>query len=221
MILAYETSTNICAVAFQNSVGELFEKRIQGRSVHSDNLFLFTQELMEEHEFKINDLSAVLISNGPGSYTGLRIAASAIKGLLFGTDTNLYAVNTLASFAMVAKNKAVNTIHSIIDARRTHVYHQSFKVDGELSELSKAKVMELAELESLIEIGDGVAGTGIERISAEALEKVELFDDSKISAKTLIELFESKSGEKFCIKIKAEELNSNYISSSQVNNSKR
>ena len=60
MILAYETSTNICSVAFQNAEGEVFEKLIQGRSVHSDNLFLFTQQLMKEHDFKIEDLNAVL-----------------------------------------------------------------------------------------------------------------------------------------------------------------
>lgn len=63
-ILAYETTTNICSVAFQNTDGKVFEKRIQGRSVHSDNLFMFTQELMKEHDFKIEDLNAVLVSNG-------------------------------------------------------------------------------------------------------------------------------------------------------------
>ena len=125
MILAYETSTNICSVAFQNAEGEVFEKRIQGRSVHSDNLFLFTQQLTKEHDFKIEDLDAVLVSNGPGSYTGLRIAASAIKGIVFGKDVNLFACNTLASFAMAKENNS-RAIHSIIDARRTHVYHQAF-----------------------------------------------------------------------------------------------
>ena len=221
MILAYETSTNICSVAFQIKSAQVFEKRIQGRSVHSDNMFLFTQQLMEEHNFEITDLNAVLVSNGPGSYTGLRIAASGIKGLLFGTDIDLFAVNTLASFAMAAKNKAVNTIHSIIDARRTHVYHQSFTFDQELSEMTKAKVMELSELEGLIKPRDCVVGSGINRISSEALNKVKIFDDATISATTLIDLFESKNSEKFCIKTKAEDLNSNYISSSQVTNSYR
>ena len=79
MILAYETSTQVCSVAFLNNEGEIFQKRITGRSVHSDHVFLFTEELINEHAFNIGDLEAVLVSNGPGSYTGLRIAASAIK----------------------------------------------------------------------------------------------------------------------------------------------
>jgi len=219
MILAYETSTNICSVAFQNNEGTVFEKSIQGRSVHSDNLFLFTEQLMNEHNFGIADIKAVLVSNGPGSYTGLRIAASAIKGLLFGTDTLLYAVNTLASFAMALKDEKVNIIHSIIDARRTHVYHQSFMYDNGLQELSPSKVIELTELEGQLESGNGIIGTGIDRINKESLDNILTFDDSLISARTLIDLFLSTNAEQYCVLTSPEELNSNYISSSQVNNS--
>ncbi|MFY0699136.1 MAG: tRNA (adenosine(37)-N6)-threonylcarbamoyltransferase complex dimerization subunit type 1 TsaB [Balneola sp.] len=218
-ILAYETSTNICSVAFQNAEGEVFEKRIQGRSVHSDNLFLFTQQLMKEHDFKIEDLNAVLVSNGPGSYTGLRIAASAIKGIMFGKDVNLFACNTLASFAMATESSS-EAIHSIIDARRNHVYHQTFKLNEELEIISEAKVTELSDLEEQIESGDTLIGTGIDRISKKALENVQIFDDSFISAKSLIRLFHLKNQTDFCIKTHPEELNSNYISSSQVNNTK-
>ena len=217
MILAYETSTNICSVAFQNAEGKVFEKRIQGRSVHSDNLFLFTQQLMEEHEFRIEDLDAVLVSNGPGSYTGLRIAASAIKGILFGKNVDLFACNTLASFAMETNNSS-GVIHSIIDARRNHVYHQSFRLTDELEEVSDAKVIELFEFEESIKVGDALIGTGIDRINKKVLENTEIFDDTFISAKSLIQLFQLKNHGNFCIKKHPEQLNSNYISSSQVNN---
>jgi len=219
MILAYETATNICSVAFHDSEGEVFEKRIQGRSVHSDNLFLFTQELMDEHNFAIANLDAVLVSNGPGSYTGLRIAASAIKGILFGSDTSLYAVNTLASFAMGCKDEATKSIHSIIDARRTHVYHQAYKFEDGLRDLSESKVMELSEFENLLEADDCVIGTGIDRIKKEALNNIHTFDDTFIAATTLIDLFKTNNADKYCIKTDPEDLNSNYISSSQVNNS--
>lgn len=219
MILAYETATNICSVAFQDSNGEVFEKRIQGRSVHSDNLFIFTQQLMNEHKFSIADLDAVLVSNGPGSYTGLRIAASAIKGLLFGSDTSLFAVSTLASFAMGCKDKATKSIHSIIDARRTHVYHQAYKFEDGLHNLSDSKVIELSEFEDLLEADDCVIGTGIDRINKEALNAIHTFDDAFIAATTLIDLFKSNNGDTYCIKTNPEDLNSNYISSSQVNNS--
>lgn len=219
MILAYETSTNICSVAFQDCDGKFHEKRIQGRSVHSDNMFLFTQQLMQEHDFEIPDLDAVLVSNGPGSYTGLRIAASGIKGLMFGAKVDLYAVNTLATFAMGVNPQKGNIIHSIIDARRTHVYHQSFTFEEGLKEISTAKVIELSELEQLLESEHMLVGTGIDRIDPKALEQITVFDMNSISGISSIQLFHSSNNEQFCIKTSPLDLNSNYISSSQVNNS--
>src|SRR5699024_2547399 len=90
MLLALETATNVCSVAFCNEEGDVFEKRIDKRGSHSEQVFLFIEELMNEHDFKIEDLEAVLVSEGPGSYTGLRIGASAVKGLLFQSGVTLY-----------------------------------------------------------------------------------------------------------------------------------
>ena len=71
----------------------------------------------------------VLLGAGPGSYTGLRVAASAVKGLLFGQDVTLFGVNTLAGFAAgMNEFTGDQNVHVIIDARRTHVYTQSFRV---------------------------------------------------------------------------------------------
>ena len=219
MILAYETSTNICSVAFLDDDGEVFEKRIQGRSVHSDNVFLFTQELMKEHGFKINDLEAVLTSNGPGSYTGLRIAASALKGLLFGTDVALFAINTLASFAMGTEAKSGDTVHAIIDARRTHLYVQSFEVGELLSTHSKAEVVEISDFQNRITEDDHIIGTGIGRITGDTLEGIKTYDESHISARSLIKLYKLPNFGEYGIKTEPEALDPNYISSSQVNNS--
>ncbi len=219
MILAYETATNVCSVSFQDKDGGVTEKRIQGRGVHSDHVFLFTQELMNEYNFKIADLDAVLVSNGPGSYTGLRIAASAIKGILFGTDVPLYAANTLASFAMGVEER-IGIIHSIIDARRTHVYHQAFSSKDGLISKSEPDIIEISEFEDFIQDGDTIIGTGINRLDKESLSKAELFDETSISASSLIKLYQVPNFLDFCVKTSPEELNPNYISSGQVNNSK-
>lgn len=220
MILAYETATDICSVSFQGNSGEIFEKRVQGRSVHSDNLFLFTKELMSEHSFEMKDVESVLVSNGPGSYTGLRIAASAIKGLLFGLNTPLYEVNTLAGFAQGALNdKKISRIHAVIDARRTHVYHQLFSTENELVSISELKIKEIVELEPELETGDILVGTGISRFSESSLSKVKTFDSKLISASNLIRLFNEGSSDDFYKKVAVEELNPNYITSNQVNNS--
>lgn len=125
MILAFETATNICSVSFQDDGGEIHEKRTERKGSHSELLFLYVRELMKEHDFSIADLDAALVSTGPGSYTGLRIAASAVKGMLFGLNVDVYAGNTLAGFAQSAGE---GTVHAVINARRKHLYHQKFEV---------------------------------------------------------------------------------------------
>lgn len=220
MILAYETATDVCSVSFQGNGEEIFEKRIQGRSVHSDNLFLFTKELMSEYSFEMKDIKTVLVSNGPGSYTGLRIAASAIKGMLFGLDIPLFEVNTLAGFAQGAlKDNRAPRIHAIIDARRTHVYHQVFSTESGLTSISELKIKEIVELESELESGDILVGTGMNRLSESSLSKVKTFDSKFVSASNLIRLFNEGSNDAFYKKVAVEELNPNYITSNQVNNS--
>lgn len=220
MILAYETSTDVCSVAYQNKEGAIFEKRIQGKSVHSDHLFLFTEKLMKEHGCAIDKIEAVLISNGPGSYTGLRIAASAIKGMFFKTDAQVYEIGTLAGMACSLVGKYQGIIHSIIDARRSHVYHQQFKLDDDLEVITDLQLREINEMESILEEGHKIVGTGLDRISAEKLIGIETFGSKNISAKNLFLLKQYFFNPNFIKKIALDELVPAYFSSNQVNNSK-
>ncbi|WP_409029096.1 tRNA (adenosine(37)-N6)-threonylcarbamoyltransferase complex dimerization subunit type 1 TsaB [Gracilimonas sediminicola] len=143
MILAFETATNICSVSFQDDGGEIHEKRTERKGSHSELLFLYVRELMKEHDFSIADLDAALVSTGPGSYTGLRIAASAVKGMLFGLNVDVYAGNTLAGFAQSAGE---GTVHAVINARRKHLYHQKFEVGESLQLLPGQKFLSLLKL---------------------------------------------------------------------------
>lgn len=218
MILALETATKVCSVAFSDDRGSVFEKRIEQPGKHSEQLFLFIEELQKEHNFAISDLDAVLISEGPGSYTGLRISASAVKGLLFQTDIPLYGVNTLASFAMIASNKnnSFATIHSIIDARRVHVYHQKFEYDkGQLRSDDEVEVIPIEALEKMIRSRDAIAGTGLERIDNGIRRKAKTFGPETISATSLITLFESKA-DSFYHKTDVESFDPKYYTSNQV-----
>jgi tRNA threonylcarbamoyl adenosine modification protein YeaZ len=217
MILAIETSTHICSVAYQNKYGDIFEKRTEQKGTHSESLFLFIRKLMEDHDFRIKDLDVVLVSSGPGSYTGLRIAASAIKGILFGLDVKIYAGNTLAGFAQSADN---GTVHAVINARRNHLYHQKFEKEGRLTPITESQILELMEINKLLEENDQIIGTGIERIDEERRAVLSILEEPKISANNLIHLFNSNSKEGFFQQTTAEELESNYLSSSQVNNTK-
>ncbi len=220
MILAFETATDVCSVAFQDCDGEIFEKRIEGKGVHSDNVFLYTQALMKEHHFDMADLKAVLVSIGPGSYTGLRIGVSAVKGMLFGLDVDLFAVNTLAGFAQSQIDEdGGGHIHAIIDARRSHFYHQAFRnIDG-LSAISKPEIKEITDFENEVQDDDIIVGTGVDRFSLPADKSVKISDSESISAMHLIRLFNAQATASFFNKTSLEELNPNYITSNQVNNS--
>lgn len=193
MQLALETSTNICSVAFKDAGGEVHEKRTEVRGSHSEKLFLFIDELKKKHNFKLNELHAVIVSEGPGSYTGLRISAGAVKGLLFQSQVKLYAANTLAGFARSAieADSNLTTLHSIIDARRVHVYHQKFQHrSGKLESTDTVEVIPIEQFEKQVQPGEAVVGTGFKRIDEAILDKVQVFDHSYISARSLISLLE-------------------------------
>lgn len=177
MILAIETATPICSVALQSNARTVWEKRIEGRGVHSERLFTFTRELLERAGVGIADLDAVLFSRGPGSYTGLRIGASAIKGLLYQRDVPFYTFSTLLSFAAgLDLGRLPHTVYSVIDARRQHLYLQRLGWDGtNLTQKGNAAVTPIDDIEQ--EIDDQLlhdetfrpvfVGTGWERLSLE------------------------------------------------------
>jgi tRNA threonylcarbamoyl adenosine modification protein YeaZ len=215
MLLALETATNVCSVAFKNDEGEVYELRTEERGSHSEQLFLFIEQLQKEHDFTITELDAMLVSEGPGSYTGLRISASAIKGLLFQTEVPLYGINTLASFAMSAVKKSAQTIHSIIDARRVHVYRQTFSyVDKELTALTKVEVVPIEMFEAEVAKGDLIVGTGLNRLSGKMRDKAITYDQRLITAKSLLMLFENEKA--FCRQEDPENFEPKYYTSNQV-----
>lgn len=219
MLLALETATNVCSVVFRDNNGKYFEKRTNKRGVHSEKLFLFIQELMEEQNFTIPDLKAVIVSEGPGSYTGLRIAASAVKGLLFGNDVSLYSANTLASFAQsaFAADGSLSKIHAVIDARRKHLYHQAFLVEREdLHPQKEVAIRPIDEIEQMLRPDEGLAGTGIQRIHEKKLKEVTIFGDAHISARSLIHLFDSND-ERLIKKIEAARFEPKYYTGTFTN----
>jgi len=218
MILAIETATDVCSVAFKNESGEIFEERIQSRGSHSEKLFLFIKALMKVHQFSVDDLDAVLVSEGPGSYTGLRIAASGVKGLLFGSEVPLYGIPTLASFAgaVLKKEPPPSRIHAIIDARRKHVYHQQFSViDNQLRAESAVNTIEITALEAALEDDDCLVGTGIDRFSKKVRGSIKTHAKKIISATSLIELYQLKANN-FTHKISPAQFDPEYYTSKQT-----
>lgn len=221
MQLAIETSTYVCSVAFRNTEGEVFEKKDTGRGIHSERTFQFTEQLMDEHVFEIDDLDALLVSAGPGSYTGLRIAASAVKGLLFQKDVELYAMNTLASFAagVNRKDHAIAKIHTVMDARRNHLFYQRFVVqDQKLKAETGIEIRELEKVQAVLNDDEAVAGTGLKRLENIPQPGNLVFGESIISADSLFILYDYYRDTGWCRKVQAENFSPDYYTSNQINN---
>lgn len=152
LILSLETSTPVCSVALSNN-GEMIDSRIsfEERS-HASLLTVFVEEILQSNKLDMSNIDAVAISQGPGSYTGLRIGVSVAKGLCFGSNIPLIALDTLKAMALMAKDKCLEDIHSycpMIDARRMEVYSELF--DAEMNS-SRKIIAEIIDETSYIEI---------------------------------------------------------------------
>lgn len=244
MILAIDTATPVCSVAIMQNNGRILEKRVEGRGVHSEKLFAFVRELLEAAETTVDELDAVLFSNGPGSYTGLRIGASGIKGLLFQKAAPLFTLTTLTCYAVPFIDRCPAIIHSVIDARREHLYHSRIVVEpvgidsstkpanggyrktehgastGALSLIrTDAVIKEIAQLKEEIQPGDIVAGTGWERIGHKDHHEIEWAGSETISAANLIHAWNHKALKPLFKEEAVETFEPDYLTLSQVNNS--
>lgn len=127
-ILAVETATKICSVALSDGGAILAESRLNVPQVHVERLVICVNELLENLHLKYSDLDAVAVSNGPGSFTGLRIGLSVAKGIVFARDCKLIAVPTLDSLALGASTFAGdNTVVPLLHARADEFYYGAFR----------------------------------------------------------------------------------------------
>ncbi len=197
-VLAIDSATKICSVSIRDAGGKIHTRTEVGSGIHSEMLFIFIDELLNECNLSVDDLDAVLTSDGPGSYTGLRIAASAVKGLLFNRDIPLFGINTLAYFAKCAfsASEKLKKVHAVIDARRVHVYHQLFSRDSTFNAVTEVDIREINSFPSIIEPGDGIIGTGLQRFEKDILDTLQIFDIDYIQASGLIDLFDLYIGAK-------------------------
>ena len=140
-ILNIETATKNCSVSIAENGTTLLCKEIaeQGYS-HAEKLHVFIEEILKECNLTAKDLAAIAISQGPGSYTGLRIGVSTAKGLCFALDIPLIAVDTLESLAKQV-DKADGFIIPMIDARRMEVYSAIFNSNHEKTREVQAEII--------------------------------------------------------------------------------
>ena len=168
LILQLETATTMCSVALALDGKVLALKELNERNVHASQITLFIDEVMKSAGKSYQDLDAVSVSKGPGSYTGLRIGVSTAKGLCFGLDVPLISVDTLEAMAF-GLLKAYPEIDSssllcpMIDARRMEVYTAIFDTGLNPLETVSAKVLDEQSFikhldeQQVVFFGDGAA----------------------------------------------------------------
>ena len=167
VILNLETSSTNCSVCLAKDGVILAMKELNSENYsHAEKLHVFIEEVMNEAALKMQDLEAIAVSKGPGSYTGLRIGVSAAKGLCYALDVPLVSVSTLKSMASQLKSVDEDAlVIPVLDARRMEVYSAVF--DNHLNQVreTKAEIIDEQSFEEYIgSTSVHFLGSGAEKI---------------------------------------------------------
>lgn len=174
LILCIETGTDVCSVGLAEN-GELVALRESCGRDHARNVAVYVDELLRERDIDADEIDAIAVGKGPGSYTGLRIGVSFAKGLCYGLRKPLIAIGSLDALVEVAREDAEAgivdvedferaTLCPMVDARRMEVYTQLFNGRGEAQSEVEAKIIdeqsfaeEIAAAEEFVIFGNGAA----------------------------------------------------------------
>ncbi len=196
-ILCIETTSTNCSVAlagengnFSNSFNissciDLIEDQSDGYS-HGERLHVFIEQLLDRNGIKPKDLSAVAVSAGPGSYTGLRIGVSAAKGLCYALDIPLIAIDTLTALSY-QNNSGMDKCIAFLDARRMEVYARVFDNNQPQTEV-EAVVLDENSFSHHLEKPTLIIGTGVSKFEEILYNANAVFRTSRPTALTMCDL---------------------------------
>ena len=160
-ILAVDTSSNVASAAIVDGEKLVCESILNNKLTHSQTLMPMIDEVFKKSELHPDDIDLFAVSNGPGSFTGLRIGVTTIKGLAHACKKPVCGVNTLEALAYNLPF-CPHIIAPIMDARREQVYNAFYKWEnGVLKEVESPRAISLEEcLEELLKIGEKVVFLG-------------------------------------------------------------
>ncbi|MCL3780393.1 tRNA (adenosine(37)-N6)-threonylcarbamoyltransferase complex dimerization subunit type 1 TsaB [Prolixibacteraceae bacterium JC049] len=201
LILNIESSTEVCSVALGKE-GKLVTYRENKEGLnHATLLTVFVEEILAEQNISINDIDAIAVSEGPGSYTGLRIGVSAAKGLCYAAQKPLIAISPLQAMASEAQ-KHINSevldsstiLCPMMDARRMEVYSAQFDLHLNTKKETTAEI--ISEESFASELTDHQLyffGNGAEKCKTIIQHNnAKFIDNIHTSARFMIELSEQK-----------------------------
>ena len=158
-ILNLETATKNCSVALAKDGKTITCKEIATQNFsHAEKLHVFIEEILSENNIQFSDLNAIAVSQGPGSYTGLRIGVSSAKGLCYALNIPMIAIDTLQ---LLAKQIQIEDgiIIPMIDARRMEVFSAFYDKNHNQIRATQAEIIDETSYKEITEkihlIGDG------------------------------------------------------------------
>ncbi len=161
-LLAIDTSAEACSVALYMN-GEFHESFEIIPRLHARKLLTMIHDLLAKHSVNISDLNAIAYTRGPGSFTGLRIAAGVVQGMAFGANLPVIPVSTLATLAQGAASEVNEACLVVLDARMNEVYWACYSmVNGYMCLLGKENITRPENITSqaLIPINNNWCGVG-------------------------------------------------------------
>ena len=167
LILAFESSAKSASVALVKD-GELLSQYSQCSALtHSRTLLPMAEDMLKNAEVKLSEVDLIAVAHGPGSFTGIRIGVSTVKGLSWAADKPCVGVSTLEPMAWHGL-MAGGYVCPVMDARRQQVYNALFKIeDGKPQRITDDRPIALAQLADEVRsldapvllVGDGAALT--------------------------------------------------------------
>ena len=160
LILSLDTSTQNCSVALHNKGILISQELVSEEGSHSKALTLLIEKVMMTAGRTLSEIAAVAVSNGPGSYTGLRIGLATAKGICFALDKPLICLPTLQILAAAVQAPSETLLLPLLDARRMEVYAAVYT--AELQEVSPQEAHILSqesfqEFKPVLAFGNGSA----------------------------------------------------------------
>lgn len=166
LILQIETSSEVCSVALSRNGVLLHCFETAEPNSHTSQLTLLIKRCIEASGSSISELSAVAVSDGPGSYTSLRVGAATAKGLCYVVGCPLIAIDSLFILANGISNEKIQKgdfIVPMIDARRMEVYTSVYNAFLDIIETTSAKILDDATFEKYQNKILHICGSGSEK----------------------------------------------------------
>lgn len=162
-VLGIDTSAIVCSVALVSQEKTLASRTVSDGLTHSETLLPLIKEVLDQCGISVADLDGIAITHGPGSFTGLRIGISSVKGLAVSKNIPCIGISTLEALAMNGIEYEGTVVCPVMDARRGEFYNALFRVnEHKLVRIcedraipGEAIAQELSAYDRVLIVGDG------------------------------------------------------------------